>query len=215
MTEFGIGSRAARWRSGIFCTGAGVFFVGALLTLGGIYLQTMLSKFGHLWAVSDRLRSADAAAVLGGGLDDRPAAAAQLYKAGEVKQILVSKATYHQPGPSYPDSEALIKLGIPPSAIVEFGDDPSSTYEEARALASWAKQNDVRRVIVPTETFPSRRVRWILRHELGKVGVDARVETLTPKVYNLDNWWDTEAGRSELATEIIKYLYYRVRYWRS
>jgi hypothetical protein len=38
---------------------------------------------------------------------------------------------------------------------------------------------------------------------------------LTPKFYDVDAGWDSATGRSELETEIIKYLYYCVRYWRS
>ena len=82
-------------------------------------------------------------------------------------------------------------------------------------MAAWTEQNRVRRIIVPTEIFASRRVRWIVRRELGKVGVDAKVETLTPKSYDFDDWWDMQAGRYDFGSEIIKYLYYRVRYWRS
>ena len=55
----------------------------------------------------------------------------------------------------------LLKLGVPPEAILSFGTDVSNTYEEARALAAWVKANGVRSIIVPTEIFSSRRVRWI------------------------------------------------------
>jgi uncharacterized SAM-binding protein YcdF (DUF218 family) len=190
----------------------------ALVAFAALELPAILHGVGHRWAVSDPLRHADAAVVLGGGFEMRPAAAAQLYKDGAVAQILVSTAGGDHPGIADPgniDRQALIKLGVPASAIVEFGDHPANTYEEARALVEWAEQNRVRRIIVPTEIFPSRRVRWILRHELGKVGVDARVETLVPEFYNFDDWWERKSGLSDFESELIKYLYYRVRYWRS
>jgi uncharacterized SAM-binding protein YcdF (DUF218 family) len=178
----------------------------------------LLEAAGRTWVVSDRLGQADAAVVLGGGLESRPAAAAKLFADGDVARILVSTAETHDLAGHYQgdiDRQALITLGVPAAAITQFGDHPSSTYEEARALALWAEQNRLQRVIIPTEAFSSRRVRWIFRRELTRIGVDARVETLTPRFYRLDDWWTSRSGLTGFAGEFVKYLYYRVRYWRS
>ena len=121
-----------------------IFFVlGAIgFTLVWIELPAIFGAAGRAWVVSDQLEPADAAAVLGGGTDTRPPAAAQLYKAGRVRQILVSNSDTGGAGRNNPDrEELLLKLGIPAAAITEFGNDPTNTYEEARALAHWAKQN--------------------------------------------------------------------------
>lgn len=177
--------------------------------------STMLVWIGQRWAVFDRLQVADAAVVLGGGYESRPAAAAMLYKQGEVKFVLVSTAGVLDSTDPNIDRQALLRFGVPAKALIEFGNDPTSTYEEARDLVAWATQHQLKRVIVPTETFASRRVRWILRQELGKVGVDARVDTVVPKFYGSKRWWTTEAGVKDFGIEIVKYLYYRVRYWRS
>jgi uncharacterized SAM-binding protein YcdF (DUF218 family) len=179
---------------------------------------TLLEVAGRTWVVSDRLGQADAAVVLGGGLESRPAAAAKLFADGNVARILVSTAETHDLAGHYQgdiDRQILIKLGVPATAITQFGDHPSSTYEEARALALWAEQNRLQRVIIPTEAFSSRRVRWIFRRELTRIGVDARVETLTPRFYRVDDWWTSRSGLTGFAGEFVKYLYYRVRYWRS
>jgi uncharacterized SAM-binding protein YcdF (DUF218 family) len=106
----------------------------------------------------------------------------------------------------------LLKLGVPPEAIVSFGTDVSSTYEEARALAEWANRNGIKSIIVPTEIFSSRRVRWILVKELSGLDVGIDVQALPPLDYDLDNWWRHEAGVIGFQNEVIKYLYYRVKY---
>lgn len=188
-----------------------------LVLIGAVVINapTMLAWIGQRWAVFDRVRTADAAVVLGGGYESRPAAAAQLFHQGTVRFVLVSTAGAQEGTDANINRQALLKLGVPATAIIEFGNDPTTTYEEARDLAAWTAQNHLTRVIVPTETFASRRVRWILRHELGKVGVNVRVETLTPKFYGSERWWATRSGAEDFAAEIIKYLYYRIRYWRS
>jgi uncharacterized SAM-binding protein YcdF (DUF218 family) len=199
-----------------------IVLLGAVcvLTLVGFELPAILGSFGRLWVVSDQLEPADAVVVLGGGSQSRPNAAARLYDARLVRLILVPTVEPSPAGiaePENPDRETLIKLGVPASAIIEFGNDPSNTYEEARDLALWLKQNRVQRIIVPTELFPSRRVRWILQRELGKVGVRVMIEIVASHVYDIDidHWWQSSGGRSNFLNEIIKYLYYRIRYWRS
>jgi uncharacterized SAM-binding protein YcdF (DUF218 family) len=175
----------------------------------------LLPAAGRAWVVSDQLEPADAAAVLGGGLETRPAAAAQLFTAGIVRQILVSDGGTGEDERRNPDREQLIKLGIPAAAITQFSIDPGNTYGEARALALWALRHHVQRIIVPTEIFPSRRVQWIMRRELGHVGVGVTVEALAPRSYDLKDWWKNPQGIDNFRSEIIKYLYYRVAYWRA
>src|SRR5271169_4519532 len=72
------------------------------------------------WIVSDPIGPADAAAVFGGGIQNRPFAAAQYYRQGLVQKILVSNG--RQSLAATPDvvmSEVavtegiLVKLGVP------------------------------------------------------------------------------------------------------
>ena len=44
-----------------------------------------------LWIVSDAVTHADAAVVLGGGLEVRPVAAADLYRRGLINRVLISQ----------------------------------------------------------------------------------------------------------------------------
>jgi uncharacterized SAM-binding protein YcdF (DUF218 family) len=202
----------------IISVAAAATALGLLWTALGLLWKergAILAAAGRTWAVSDRLAPADAVAVLGGGVDIRPAAAARLYMAGMVKQILVSNGGTGSDQRGSPDREALVRLGIPAAAISEFAQDPASTYNEAHALARWARQNRARRIIVPTEIFPSRRVHWIMRRELSHVGTHVMVEALSPGSYDLNDWWRNPQGIDNFTSEIIKYVYYRLAYWRS
>jgi uncharacterized SAM-binding protein YcdF (DUF218 family) len=174
--------------------------------LAWIERRALLESICSLWIVSDHLEPADAAAVLGGRPKTRPDAAAQLYRRGLVRKILVSSGGFDV------NRDRLVELGIPPEAITEFGNNASNTYEEATALARWAEQNRAQRIIVPTEIFQSRRVAWILPRELSTVGAHVIIETLAPPSYDIDHWWQHKAGLIEFQKEAIKYLYYRIRY---
>jgi uncharacterized SAM-binding protein YcdF (DUF218 family) len=189
------------------------------LSAGWLARVRILQGTARAWVVSDSIAPADAIVVLGGGLETRPFAAADLYKKGMARQIVIS-AVKASPAekldivPSHIELNraVLLKLGVPPDAIVSFGTDVSNTYEEARALAEWANRNGIKSIIVPTEIFSSRRVRWILVKELSGLDVGIQVQALPPLEYDLDNWWQHEAGVIGFQNEVIKYLYYRVKY---
>jgi uncharacterized SAM-binding protein YcdF (DUF218 family) len=200
----------------------GVVFVAvALLALSAGWLARVqiLQGIARAWVVSDAIADADAIAVLGGGLETRPFAAADLYNKGIAKLILIA-AVKPSPAeklnivPSHVEQNraVLLKLGVPPGAIIDFGNGVSNTYEEALALAEWAKTNGIKSIVVPTEIFSSRRVRWILNKELSPLGVRVEVQALPPLEYDIDDWWRHEAGVIGFQNEVIKYLYYRVKY---
>jgi uncharacterized SAM-binding protein YcdF (DUF218 family) len=199
----------------------GIFVAVALLALSAGWLARVqiLQGTARAWVVSDSIAPADAIVVLGGGLETRPFAAADLYKKGMARRILLSAV---KPSPAEKldivpshielNRAVLLKLGVPPEVIVSFGTDVSSTYEEARALAEWTNRNGIKSIIVPTEIFSSRRVRWILVKELSGLDVRVEVQALPPLEYDVDNWWRHEAGVIGFQNEVIKYLYYRVKY---
>src|SRR5262249_43939901 len=132
-----------------------------------------------MWIVSDPLSPAGAVAVFGGGSADRPFAAAQYYQRGLVKQILID-------GPD--SASVLFELGVPASAIEAFGSGLRNTHEEVLALRDWAERHDLRSVIVPTEIFSTRRVRWMLHRALtGDFAI--HVIALDLPDYRRDDWW--------------------------
>lgn len=179
----------------------------------------ILRESAALWTVSDPLGPADAIAVLGGGVDLRPFLAADLYKKGLANKILVANVKLSPieklgivPPHADLNREVLLKLGVPEEALIGFGSDVSSTFEESRALAVWAKDTGAHTIIVPTELFPSRRQRWILNRELGPVGAHVIIDAHKPLEYDVDDWWQHEEGLIDFQNEVIKYLYYRLKY---
>ena len=158
--------------------------------------------------------------MLGGGIDTRPFVAADLYAKGLVKKVLLSKV--REPpsveiGGLTSDTEdmrkVLLRLGVPNSAIETFGDANKNTREEAIALKNWADQNAVSVLIIPTEIFPARRVSWMFRREFAGTGVRIEVPSVDPaRHYTRADWWKTEDGVISFQNEVLKYLYYRLKY---
>jgi uncharacterized SAM-binding protein YcdF (DUF218 family) len=186
---------------------------------GGVWIERLrfLQAAADIWIVSDRITPSDAAVVLGGGLETRPFAAADLYRRALVRRVLVSNV---MPDPTdvlgvtedhtHANIRVLQKLGVPLSAIVTFGKDNDSTEDEARSLRAWASRNRAISFIIPTEIFSTRRTGYTFRRELGP-GVRVEVMPLEPRQYHRVAWWRKKDGVVSFEEELVKYVYYLVR----
>jgi uncharacterized SAM-binding protein YcdF (DUF218 family) len=180
---------------------------------------TLLRGAAELWIVSDPVGPADAVVILGGGLAVRPFAAADYYKKGLTRKILVSNVRLKKeetlgglPSHNAMNHNVLLKLGVPETAIETFGSELSNTYQEAVALREWAVRTHAHSVIVPTEAFSSRRVRWVIESELTGSGIQVQVPALDETEYGPSDWWKDEKGVIVFQNEVIKYVYYRFKY---
>ena len=179
--------------------------------------EAILTHVAAWWVVSDELTHADAIAVLGGSIDVRPFAAADLYKRGFASTILVANVQMSRaeelgiPSHTELNREVLLKLGIPERAIVAVGHNVSSTHDEAEAIREWASASKSKRIIVPTEIFAARRVQWIFDRELTPIGVQVIVHAFPPPQYTLADWWRHRSGLIDFDNEVLKYLYYRAK----
>jgi hypothetical protein len=205
--------------------GARRYLVLALLLVAigaGAWFEriTLLRGAADLWVVSDPITPADAAVVLGGGVNVRPFVAADLYAKGLVHKVLVSQVEEEpsvkiglEPNHTELNVRILRKLGVPDGAIELFGNGSKNTWDEAVALKGWTKQNATSVLIIPAEAFFARRVRWVFQREFSGTGVRIEVPSFDPSTgYSRENWWKTEGGLIAFQNEVLKYLYYRLKY---
>ena len=179
----------------------------------------MLRAAADAWIVSDPLAPADAVAIFGGGLETRPYAAADYYRAGLVNRILLADVRLspsERLGAVVPHAAlnraVLAKLGVPLDRIEQFGTSVSNTYDEALALRAWARRTHAAAVIVPTESFASRRVRGLVSRALAGTQTRVLVLALDSPDYTRADWWRSEQGVIAFQNELLKYVYYRVKY---
>ncbi len=208
--------RAAR-KLKIFTVGATVLVL--LLSLGWWYRAALLQGVARLWVISDEPVQADAIVILGGGLNTRPPAAAQLYHAGWSKQVLLMQ----------PQRTKVVKLGlerdyglltrellqaenVPENVITIADPEVTSTFDEAKALKIWVTQHQAKRLLVVTDLFHTRRARWILNRQLKDTGVEVRMVAVPTLTYNISNWWQDEDGLIDFQNEVVKFAVYRWRY---
>jgi len=164
--------------------------------------STILTIAARSWEISDNVKPADAVVVLGGG-DDRLYAAAELYRTGFVTRILLNDDD---------GRKLVLSLGIPEHVIEVFGSGLQNTYQEACALKAWSARTGIHHFIIPTEMFPSRRVQWIFTRMLKLVDAKIAINVTSIPRISANNWWWDGSSREWFFSEIVKYVYYRVRY---
>jgi uncharacterized SAM-binding protein YcdF (DUF218 family) len=210
---------AARWVGRLRHLGAIVLVLACIGAGAWLAREPLLRGAADLWIVSDEVTQADVVAVLGGNIEVRPFAAADLYRRGVVKKVLVSSNQEDRAavigavqGHTEVNRRVLLKLGVPENAIETFGQANESTRDEAIALRAWAERHGAKNIIIPTEIFAARRVRWIFDREFAGRGIRIQLLSLEPPDYNRTEWWKTHIGLIAFQNEVIKYIYYRFQY---
>ena len=190
-----------------------------MVVLAWFFREPLLRSAAQAWIVNDPVPRADAVVVLGGGADWRPFAAADMYLAGHAPVVLVA---HPEPSPSqvllHHPSEAeiyfgiLTNKGVPASAILPFGQNVTSTRDEAAALRDWVLKSNARDIIIPTDPFHTRRARWIFTRALEGTGVTVHVQSVAHPRYDAGNWWQREEGFLGFQNELLKTAYYLLNY---
>lgn len=228
-----------------------------------LFRAPLLRCAARAWIIDDPATNADAILVLGGGLEDRPFAAARIYSnlvhqsagisasqrfsvSASSPVVLVSQpklSPTSELGITTPESvlarEVLLSNDVPANAIQMLGTNLTSTFDEARALEAWVAQHHAHSVIIPTDIFHTRRARWIFKRVQDSGLRDQKTNGLNnaapgsstplvpgplvfsfavhvvavdPPQYTATNWWQTEEGLIAFQNEVIKWLYYHLKY---
>lgn len=192
--------------------------VGAL----GCFLlrASLLAGAARAWIVDDAPGKVDAIAVLGGGAQFRTFAAARLYHAGVAPKIAFMDVGLgpeeRARGETVSGETRLLRAvllseRVPEESIVLVGRGETSTAEEARALRDWAVQAGVKRLLIPTDYFHTRRVSWYFRKVFAGTGIETRVQAVPVGAYTPADWWRHEDGVITFQNEAIKSALYFVR----
>ena len=166
--------------------------------------------------VNDPPVKADAIVVLGGGAQFRSFEAARMYHAGLAPAILVMSPKLwatDQLGVTIPEAElvrrVLLSNAVPAEAIHFLGTNLMSTFGEAMTLKQWSKESKAASFLIPSGPFHSRRVQWVFHKNLRD---SARLTVTSISPEECQDWWRDEKTLIDFQNEVIKYLYYRIKY---
>jgi uncharacterized SAM-binding protein YcdF (DUF218 family) len=208
--------RLRRWRRRL---GLCFAFFCALLLACYVFRAPLLTGVAQAWVVDEPVTNADAIVVLGGGLENRPFAAAKLFHDGVAPRILytdVRLSPAEEIGVALPEKEQthriLLSNGVPETAMTMIGRSVNSTYDESKAVQAWVEKSGAKSIIIPTDVFHTRRVRWVFRKELRNTKAEIHVVAVVSPRYKISDWWQHEQGVVAFQNEIIKSVYYHCKY---
>ena len=158
--------------------------------------------------------------VLGGGAFDRGNEAARLFKVGFTNEIVCVgenvPSIFKVLNLPYSESKVtrinLIKNNKIPRANIEILEKGTSTKEEADYVIQYCLENNVKKAIVLSSKFHTRRVKSIFRPLFEANGVVLILRGAPSSVYSEDEWWKTEEGLIMVNNEYVKLVYYFFKY---
>jgi uncharacterized SAM-binding protein YcdF (DUF218 family) len=175
---------------------------------------------GRVLVVADPIPAhADAIVMLAGSIADRALETADLYRAGVAPRVVVTRERItpgdlplrargvQLPQPYEMTLDALARLGVPPSATTLLRRRTFSTESEARTIARWACTAHVRRLVVVTSPYHTRRARLILRQALGP-GIELAMRPSRAGAFSPARWWRVRRDAKFVLTEYQKLLHY-------
>jgi uncharacterized SAM-binding protein YcdF (DUF218 family) len=193
--------------------GRGLLAVAAIAAACAIAYGPALNAAGHYLVAEDPLARADVIVVLSGGRrDERVRQAAELHRAGYAPVVLLSggEATLGIPTTAILERQALIH-GIPREALL-FERESTSTADQARLLRPLLEARGVRRALVVTSSYHSRRTRYLFGKLFAGSPVDIRIYPVQDDLFHPERWWTREQDTESLVLEYIKLAVSVARY---
>ncbi|MBV8069457.1 MAG: YdcF family protein [Acidobacteriaceae bacterium] len=188
-------------------------FLMALLPL--LFPGKVAGAAAGFLADTNRPEKSDLIYLLGGDYSLRAPVAAALFNEGWAPKIVIAREPADPKrvlngGENFTDTTIgiLVARGVPRDRIIQFEprNGVRSTADEARALRLYVDAYPAATILVVTSPFHARRARMALARALPS-GVRL-VMVGASGGCGLENWRRSEACRSQVETEWIKFAYY-------
>lgn len=197
------------------------FLLLLLALIAYLFRIQLLTDLAAFLIIDDHPQKGDVIFVLNGDVDTRPFFAAKLFHEKRAPGIAIVRG---EDGPAakaglFPnETDVAVKImkkrRVPATkiAVLPFSGGATSTRDEATALKRYAASHGIRRVILVTSSFHSRRALWIMRKELAGTHVAILSAPAPYNEFDKTSWWKEERGLIALFDEYVKLAYYRVKY---
>jgi uncharacterized SAM-binding protein YcdF (DUF218 family) len=193
------------------CLGKSALSCGGLVI--GIPLLILIVLIG-LWGlggiliVADGLQSSDAIVVLSGGDNERVKYAANLYRNGFGRYLILTETGISYPGNPKPATARAIDLavdqGVPEELILAPEVVVNSTADEAQTVRNTAEASDFTSLIVVTDPYHTFRTRLIFRWIFRGSGIKIMVHPTSAHWYDSLTWFLSFDGWRTTLSEYIK-----------
>jgi uncharacterized SAM-binding protein YcdF (DUF218 family) len=179
----------------------------------------------QLLIVKSELAVADAIVVLSGSSTylERADWAARLYREGRAPVVILTDdklisgwngAEERNPYFCELAAKELQKRGVPAEKIRMVPQPALGTYYESLNVREYATSHKLKRLLIVTSAYHSRRALWSMRRACEGTGMEIGVDGPSPgwQTPSARTWWMHRWGWKVVAGEYLKMTYYWVRY---
>jgi uncharacterized SAM-binding protein YcdF (DUF218 family) len=189
-----------------------------ILIIAGMLL--FLPFAGRFLDHDDPLQKADLIFVLAGARVERWLEAAELYKEGWAPKLVMSpglmdpiETQLRERGVTYPRDgdlarDAVVALGVPAGAITVLPGSVDNTAHEAAALQRMFPPDQLRRLIVVTSRYHTRRTGFAFRRQFRNTPVEIIVRGSRYSEVDPPRWWQRRKEVRFIMAELPKLVAY-------
>ncbi len=183
-----------------FILAGGVLAGIGVLMLAGAFLVTQGSTKG-----------VDTIVILSGGGPERAVEAANIYREhkGSIVMLTLSRASGSTSKAGLPPYAYYYKLyqgGVPAENIVLTWEVSDSTSDEAKAVLESMQRLNLKKGVVVTDPYHTRRAEWIFRDAFRESGIKITVRAAKTHWYHSYDWFMSRRGWTATLTEFAKLL---------
>lgn len=191
-----------------------------LMGIFWIFKTNILRGIGNNLIVKDPLQKCDAIVVLSGSADERAKHAALLYKQGYAPKIICTGEIIPEniaiAGLSYNEGDltalALTRRYHVPDSVIIHVPTGTSTREEALIMAQYAQKHQLKKLMLVSTAFHTKRAKYIFKKAFRKTDVLLCAQPAPATDYNEQYWWKDEEGLLTVNNEYAKKIYYFLKY---
>ena len=188
----------------------------------GIYLARypILQGLGDYLVAEDPLSPCETMFVLSGNSLDRGREAARLLLEEQAADTLVCLGGEQSPVLAALDikmtnaaltQHTILSEGVDSSQVYLLPEG-SSTWEEYQAIKEYCKTHALKKIMVVSSSFHTRRIQRTFRPGMEELGIELVVRGAPAGGFDEENWWKSEAGLIFLNNEYVKLAYYALKY---
>lgn len=179
----------------------------------------------HLLIVKGEVALPDAIVVFSGSSTyvERAAWAAKLYGEGRAPLIILTDDGLiagwdhrEDRNPHYYELTAkrLQQQGVPRDRIQLAPGQALGTYEESLLIREYATSHNLKRILIVTSAYHSRRALWSMRRACEGSGIEVGIDTPPPGWQTPSPWvwWSRRWGWKVVGGEYVKMIYYWTKY---
>jgi uncharacterized SAM-binding protein YcdF (DUF218 family) len=179
----------------------------------------------RLLIVKADMPSADAIVVLSGSATyvERAAWAAMLYRQGRAPVVILTNdgliggwdhVADRNPHFYELAAKELQRQGVPADKIQIALESAAGTYQESLVLREYATTHKIKRLLVVTSAYHTRRALWSMRHACEGSGIEVGIVSPPPgwQTPTGFTWWYHRWGWKVVAGEYVKMVYYWTQY---